>query len=413
VTDSFNSEDNTHWPTIKDSNNLDVIDMSISHDPTSALGKNGDVASNAFPVKHDHSENLDIKGDTIWGDVGNNYSQIKGIDPAYYTGSADPTNFGLNNGNFGTSNPTPNLIKTDGSADISGNISTNYYRDLPGVINPNWNSGGTAPSANATFSKVDKGTADVDLKNYTDPSNPYRIRVGTFTGNDVVTRGNITIAASDKWTLKSAPKPGGWTTSSPTIHSYVEIWVTGDIKLDDGGTIVLQQLVDGPSQKVISDVSAVIYFDRNIKIGESKETKTNAGGFDNQSDDAKNLILLGVTEPDGAQKLPADAYTDPLGNQSLYTPYKATGNVLFKENDFTGAIYAPDHNIVFDNSKDGKGKRKKRKQDGNEFYGSYVGRTLHSKKAHNYHFDESLNDYGPSRDWGYVSWFEDVDVDRR
>jgi len=65
---------------------------------------------------------------------------------------------------------------------------------------------------------------------------------------------------------------------------------------------------------------------------------------------------------------------------------------------------------VFDNSKDYKGKRHKRKQDGNDFYGSYVGRTIHSKKAHNYHFDESLNDAGNQVDWGYVSWYEDVDV---
>jgi len=120
-----------------------------------------------------------------------------------------------------------------------------------------------------------------------------------------------------------------------------------------------------------------------------------------------------VTEPDGAQKLPKDAYTDPLGNEAVYTPYKATGNVSFNENDFTGAIYAPDHNIVFNNTKDGKGKRKKRKQTGNDFYGSFVGRTLNSKQEHNFHFDESLNDSGPVKDWGYVSWFEDVDVTNR
>jgi len=89
---------------------------------------------------------------------------------------------------------------------------------------------------------------------------------------------------------------------------------------------------------------------------------------------------------------------DPLGNESLYTPYKATGNIVFKENDFTGAIYAPDHNFVFQNTKDGKGKRHKRKQTGNDFYGSYVGRTINNKSQHNFHFDESLNDAGPLKD---------------
>lgn len=415
LTDSYNSEDLTNWPYNPATGE---INMTKSHDPTSPLGKNGDVASNAFPIHHDHSEQLDLHRDTIWGDVGNNYSQIKNVDVGYYGQTADPTNYSLNNGNFGYTNPNSNLIKTNNNSneggDISGNINTNYYRDLPPVLNPNWNSGGTAPNATVTFAKMDKGTADVDLKNYTDPLNPYRIRVGTFGANGaVVTRGDLVLAGGDKITFKSAPKPGGWTTSTPTIHSYVEIWVTGNIKLDDGGTVILQQQVDGGSGKVISDVSAVIYFDRDVKVGEIKETKTNAGGFDNQSDDAKNLIMLGVTEPDGAQKLPGDAYTDPLGNSSVYTPYKATGNIVFHENDITAAIYAPDHNIVFTSIDDGRGKRHKRKQLGNEFYGSYVGRTIHSQKFHNFHFDESLNDAGPALDWGYISWFEDVDVDNR
>lgn len=402
-TDSFNSEDKTNWPV---NASTGEIDLTVSHDPTNPLGKNGDVASNAFPIKHDHSENFDLKTDIIWGDVGNNYSQIKNLDPAYYSTTPDPVNnpYGLNNGNFGSSNPTPSLIKTDGSADVSGAISTNFYRDLPAVPEPTWTSG--TVSDYRFFSKVDKGTADADNLS-TDPTNPTHIQIGTTS-----TKGNLTLAASDKWTLKSAKKPGGWTVNTPTIHSYVEIWVTGDIKLDDGGTVVIQQTVDGPSGVVISDVQAKIYFDHNIKVGETKETKSNSGGFDTQSDDAKDLMLLGVTQPD-AGKLPKDSYTDPLGNEAAYTPYKASGNVVFVENDFTGAIYAPDHNIVFNNSADGRGKRHKRKQTGADFYGSYVGRTINNKKGINVHFDESLNDAGPIKDWGYVSWFEDVDVDHR
>src|SRR5437870_5369437 len=84
-----------------------------------------------------------------------------------------------------------------------------------------------------------------------------QFRIGTFGTNGVITtRAGVTLAASDKWVLKSAPKPGGWNVNTPPIHSYVEIWVTGDIKLDDGGTVVIQQQVDGGSQKVISDVTA-------------------------------------------------------------------------------------------------------------------------------------------------------------
>lgn len=398
VSDSFNSEDKTNWPV-----NISTgeIDLAVSHDPTNPLGKNGDIASNAFPIKHDHSENLDIKGDTIWGDVGNNYSQIKGIDPNYYGQTPDPTDYGLNNGNFGTVNPTPKLIKTDGTGDISGNIATNYYRDLPPVVTPSWSSGSGTGNANfiASITKIDKNTADITAS--TDKANPTRIVASS-----------LTLSGGDKWTLKAPAVAKGWTTSTPPVVGYVEIYVTGNIKLDDGGTVVIQSVEDGATGIQKSYVQARIYFDHDLKIGETKETKTNAGGFDTQSDDAKDLLLFGITQPD-AGKMPKDNYLDPLGNDSLYTPYKASGNIVFKENDFTGAIYAPDHNIVFDNSKDGKGKRHKRKQTGADFYGSYVGRTIHSKKAHNYHFDESLNDAGPALDWGYVSWFEDVDVDNR
>lgn len=392
TTDSYNSEDKVNWPEIPDPLNPSetIIDMTVSHDPNSPLGKNGDVASNAFPDKHDHSKKMDIKWGTIWGDLGNNYTETKVIDSAYYNNNGNPNNYGLNNGNFGTTNPNPQLIKTTNNAsegvDVSGSIMTNYYRDLPPITTPTWTSSDTYNS----ITYIDKKTGDLAKdKISTDPNNPTKIKVS-----------GIKLDSKDKWTIKAPDAPKG-SPAGTKGNGYVEIWVTGDIKLDDGGTIVIE---DG--------VHAVIYFDHNIKVGEERETKTNKGGFDTQSDDAKDLLLLGITQPD-AGKLPKDEYFDPLGNGGEYTPYKASGNVVFHENDFTGAIYAPDHNIVFESNDDGKGKRHKRKQRGNEFYGSYVGRTIHSKKYHYFHFDESLNDAGPVRDWGYVSWFEDVDVDNR
>ena len=416
ITDSFNSEDRVNWPINPATGE---IDLTVSHDPTNPLGKNGDIGSNAFPIEHDHSKELNLNGNaqwntTIWGNVGNNYTTVKKVDPTYYNPSVpynplSPT-YGLDNGAYGTTNPNTTLIKTDGTADISGNIALNFYRDLPAVPEPNWTS---SSSDYRYFSKVDKNTADIDNTS-TDPNNPTHIQVGTLS-----TKGNLTLDHTDKWTLKAAPKPAGWNyLSSPPVHRYVAIWVTGDISLNDGGTVVLEQKTEPHSVNgvtvdfVISDVTATIYVDHNLHIGDVKETKSNAGGFDNQSDDAKNLLILGVTQPD-AGKLPHDEYYDPLGNGATYTPYKASGNITFKENDFTGGIYAPDHNIVFDNSADGRGKRHKRKQGGADFYGSYVGRTINNHHGINVHYDESLNDYGPIKDWGYVSWFEDVDVDHR
>ena len=386
VTDSFNSEDLANWP-INPGNG--EIDLSKSHDPTSPLGKNGDVASNAFPVKHDHSENLDLHRATIWGDVGNNYSEIKNIDASYYGQTPDPSDYGLNNGNFGTTNPNSKLLKTNNNTteggDVSGNIATNYYRDLPPVQDPNWTS--STPGFSTAYTTINNKSSDwANLS--LDKTTPSRIKVDS-----------ITLKNKDKWSLKQTKqKVNGVDT---VVDTYAEIWVTGDIKLDDGGTLAIEP-----------GVHLTVYFDKNIKVGEEVETKTNKGGFDTQSDDAKDLLLLGVTQPDSA-KMPKDSYIDPLGNESLYTPYKASGNIVFHQNDVTGAIYAPDHNIVFESDDDGKGKRRKRPQKGNEFYGAYVGRTIHSKKFHYFHYDESLNDAGPTFDWAYVSWFEDVDVDNR
>jgi len=374
-TDSYNSEDSTNWPV---NPGTGEVDFTKSHDPTSPLGKNGDVASNADPLNHDHSEKLDLHRVTAWGDIGNNYSEIKNVDVNYYGQTPNPTNYGLNNGNFDTVNPNPKLIKTNNNTneggDISGTITTNYYRDLPDISEPNWTSSNSTDLR--TFTKVNKDTPDLDNLS-TNPNAPTRVIIGTVTNGAVVTKGDLVLAGSDKWTLKAAPKPGGWTTSTPTIHRYVDIWVTGNIKLDDGGTVVIQQTVDGASGKVISDVQARIYFDHDLKVGEVKETKTNHGGFDTQSDDAKDLILLGVTQPDNVKI--ADQYIDiATGLPTVYSPLKASGNIVFHQNDITGAIYAPDHNIIFESDDDGKGKRRKRPQKGNEFYGSYVGRTIHS-----------------------------------
>lgn len=86
------------------------------------------------------------------------------------------------------------------------------------------------------------------------------------------------------------PKKGQPPTDPATIaDGYVELWVyytgaggTGEIKLDDGGRIFIQD---------------------------------------------------GVT----------------------YSAGKASGSVAFRESDFTGAIYAPTHNIIFDDVKNAKG----------------------------------------------------------
>lgn len=374
-TNSFNSEDPTNWPIVNG-----AYDFTKSLDTTTALGKNGDIASNGYPVKKPKSTTLDITSDTIWGDVGNNYSAITGLDPAYYGSNSNPANFGLDNENYGTSNPNTTLIQTSnsGGGDVSGAVNANYYRDLPIINDPTWSS-----YDNSVKSITKPGNYTVS----SDPNHPSLIKVSS-----------ISLKGKDVYAFQ-LPKAGK--NQPPVTDGYVQIWSTGEIDLDDGGQLDIQP-----------GVHAIIYADKDIHIGQTKETKTNGGGIFVESDDAKDMLIFGVVDNDNTTKI-ADQYYDPSGNGEVYTSDKASGNITFAENDFTGAIYAPDHNIVFNNTKDGKGKRKNRPQTGNDVYGSFVGRTINVKAPMNFHYDESLANAGPQVDWGYISWFEDVDVDHR
>ena len=152
-----------------------------------------------------------------------------------------------------------------------------------------------------------------------------------------------------------------------------------------------------------------VYFQGDLKISDTKK----GGGFDVQSDDAADLILLGVEEPDKTKKKSDQNDTD------IYTPYKATGNIVLKDADLIASLYAPDHNLVIDvkdaakRAKDNKNKNRNRLQTGVDVYGSYVARTIHTKGPANIHYDEQLANAGPVTDMAYVSWYEDLNLDHR
>lgn len=348
-----------------------IFDMSVSDDITNPLGKNGDIGSNAFPVAHDHNSELKINADTFFGNVGNNYAKISGLDSNYYPSR-------------NLTNPNPKLITTKAAGGVvTGDVSVNFYRDLPRINPPAW----TSPTLGSITSIT--GPKTYDLKS-TDPNNP-----------DTLIVNKINLDKADKLIFNNKSTTGGDVYLAVYVKASPSVANSGEITLDDGGTFIVPETVH-----------ATVYFDKNVKVGATKETKTNGGGFDVQSDKAKDLLLLGVDQPEAAKQ--NDLFVDPVtGATYTYSNKKNSGTVLFRETDFTGALYSPDHNILFDNTKDGKGKRKKRKQTGNEFYGSFVGRTIHAKGPVNVHYDEVLNDVGPVVDWGFVSWFEDVDVDNR
>lgn len=344
-----------------------IVDSYNSSDPTKSTNgvydvtkrqSNGDIASNAFPIKHDKSMDLNIKNDYIFGDVSNNYSSIKGVAAGYFDGL--------------DGHPTTNsdsLIKTDGNADPTGSITTDYYRDLPRISDPTW----TAVTYN--YGTLDK--KDVDGTASADRGNPSK-----FIADKVD-------LSKDTWVVKLPPG---------ATEAWAEMWVRGDIKMRDGGMIQVEE-----------GVHLTVYFDHNLEISDSKQ----GAGFDVQSDNPADLILLGVEQKEKAKK------NDDAYENTTYTPYKATGNIKLKDADLVASLYAPDHNLVVDvkdaakRTKTNQGKGRTRLQSGVDVYGSFVARTIHAKGPANFHYDEELANVGPANDFAYISWFEDVNLDRR
>ena len=320
--------------------------------------KNGDIGSNAYPAKKDKTMILNIKNDFIFGDVANNYSEIRGVTAAYFDG--------LNEHPSSNTNP---LIKTDGNSSPTGSITTTSFRDLPRIKSPNW----TTSSRN--LGVLDKKDADGIAS--ADPSNPARIIADSV---------NL---SKDTWVVKL---PAGSTTG------YAELWVKNDISLKDGGII-----------QVEPGVKLTVYFEGDLKISDSKK----GAGFDVQSDNPGDCILLGVEQTDSTKK------KSDINDADIYTPYKATGNIVLKDADLTAALYAPDHNLVVDvkdvakRDKTNSGKSRARLQSGIDVFGSFIARTIHVKGPANFHYDEKLANVGPMQDYAFISWFEDVNLDRR
>ena len=319
---------------------------------------NGDIGSNAFPIKHDKTQTLNLTNDFIFGDVANNYSQIKGVSPSYFDGLDDHP----------TTNTNP-LIKTDGNADPTGNIITNYFRDLPQIKSPGWT------TSDRNVGVLDKKDADVVASS--SKTTPTRIIANSI---------NL---SKDTFVVKL---PAGAT------DGYAEMWVQNDISLKDGGTI-----------QVEPGVHLTVYFEGDIKI----EDKKTGAGFDVQSDNPADLVLLGVEQADKTKK------KDDVNASDVFTPWKATGNIVLKDADLVAALYAPDHNLVVDvkdaakRAKTNAGKGRTRLQSGVDIYGAFVARTIQAKGPANFHYDEQLANAGPLNDFGFVSWFEDVNLDRR
>jgi hypothetical protein len=160
-------------------------------------------------------------------------------------------------------------------------------------------------------------------------------------------------------------------------ESWVEIWVTEEMKIEHGGTMF-----------VSNGVHATIYLEGKAEI---KDTKNEKGGFMVESGFAGDLQLIGIEKPDGKKETDDD-----------FSPKKRSGKILISDADFTGVINAPDWDVDF--------KPKDWDKDdgisGAQLYGSVVGRKVKIGNGADYHYDEALSEMGSVLRYSIAAWNE-------
>jgi len=138
-------------------------------------------------------------------------------------------------------------------------------------------------------------------------------------------------------------------------HTYVEIYVIGDISVSGQGQIVIQP-----------GVTATIYFAGNVDIS--------GNGLLNSNNQPGDLMLYGIQPPDGSSE-----HVNIGGNSQI-----------------TASVYAPGHDVTVN----GGGTN-------GHVYGSIVGKTVTMTGVSNLHYDERLGSVGLINNYKIVSWFED------
>lgn len=253
--------------------------------------------------------------------------------------------------------PFEYAIFADGSIDLKAGTTVDWY---------NYDEDGE----NLQVGTNSIEPACISLKNSTTIRGDVVVGVG---GNpDVVIDGQWatitgrTYAAKQNYKLPAITAPE-WLVSLPsggtigTIENYTEIGssgkydeidlknskeieITGDVTLYIVGDVIL-----GNSAQIVmdddDDASLIMY------IGGDLEAK-NGSAFNNETQDPKRLKIYGLN---------------------------SCTNLRFKNStDFHGAIYAPNADVIFDNSA--------------EAFGSVVARSFEQKNSATFHYDASLRD---------------------
>lgn len=211
-------------------------------------------------------------------------------------------------------------------ANISGDQRNDFYQELIPIPKPDWTV--ITPSApvitgNATFTGGTK-------------ANPTRYKLSSMSieGTSSVTFAPLT----------------------PSVESYIEVWVTGDLKTTGSGSIIVQP-----------NTNVKIFLEGNIDI--------KGNGTFNANSQPGRLQILGVK---------------PATNSPRTMSFAGNGIIV-------AAIFAPQHDVVFGAT-----------GANGTMWGSLTGKTITMGGSTFIHYDEALADTGHITDFRIQSWFEDV-----
>ena len=217
-------------------------------------------------------------------------------------------------------------------ANITGEQRNDFYQELIPIKRPNWPGPAgqfpiePTPTIISTSTVLLGGTK----------ANPKRYKVSS-------------LSLEGTQTLTIAPNVG-------LLESYVEIWLTGDLKTSGSGTIT-----------VAPGANVKIFIEGNLDV--------KGNGTFNANSQPGRLQILGV---------------DPPAGQTRRMDFNGNGVLV-------AAVYAPDHKVTFGAT-----------GSTGTFWGALTGRDISMGGSTYIHYDEALADTGHITDFRIKSWFEDV-----
>jgi hypothetical protein len=212
-----------------------------------------------------------------------------------------------------------------GAANVTGEQRTDFYKELLPISRPTWTTIIANPTAVRNTATLTGGSK----------ANPARYKLS-----------EITLAGSGELTFAA---------SAPGVESYVEVWVTGDVKGSGNGQITLQP-----------GVHVKVYVEGNVAIS--------GNGVVNENTKPVFFQMFGVKPTDGSAR-----------------QFTVTGN-----GEFVGVLYAPSHRVTLS----GGG-------SSGTYWGAIVAKEVSMNGHTSVHYDEALSDGGFISDYRIVSWFED------